>query len=323
MTIGTPPIRFLFLALFIANFAFADDWPIYLRDLAHTSYNPNETTLGKDSVKRLNHGWIRSVETTVSAAPTVVDGTLYAGAWDGFFYALDATSGEVRWRTFAGVAPPPNDPVCFPGIGVASQATVEGDVVYVAGGDSNVYALNRATGDELWRVRISDPKGGAFLWASLFIYDGSLYAGLASLGGCPLTRGGIARIDLANPKEPLFRYLAPEGEAGGGVWSTPAIDVETNTLYLASGTGGQDQELGFFGATFMALDATTLEIKAHRFLDVRPLETDLEWGSSPVLFETADGEKLVAATAKDGFVYAFRRDNLELKWKQELAISCS
>ena len=108
------------------------------------------------------------------------------------------------------------------------------------------------------------------------------------------------RIDLANPSNPVFRYLSTLDDPGGGIWSTPAIDEAANTVFVTTGTGDQDADNGLWGAALLALDATTLEIKAYFFMPLEPDDGDIEWGSSPTLYETPDGSRWVAATGKDG-----------------------
>src|SRR5882672_2625900 len=145
----------LFLAL-VAPLA-ADDWPMYLHDPAHSSFNQSESRLDKRTVTNLQPGWITSVGAPMAAAPTIVGGVMYIGAWDGNFYAIDARTGATLWSAFVGVAPNPESPNCTPGIGVTAQAAVVGNVVYVGGGDSKVYALDKRTGAELWHVPVADP----------------------------------------------------------------------------------------------------------------------------------------------------------------------
>jgi outer membrane protein assembly factor BamB len=38
----------------------------------------------------------------VYSSPTVSGGTVYVGSWDKYLYAVNATSGALRWRYFAG-----------------------------------------------------------------------------------------------------------------------------------------------------------------------------------------------------------------------------
>jgi outer membrane protein assembly factor BamB len=119
----------------------------------------------------------------------------------------------------------------------------------------------------------------------------------------------------------LLRYLAPEDYLGAGIWSTPAVDTARHLVYVTTGTGDQDAEVGNWGGSMLALDATTLEISSYFFLPTNSSENDIEWGSSPMLFSAA-GTPLVAATGKDGILYAQYRDDLSPVWQSELALSC-
>ena len=60
----------------------------------------------------------------------------------------------------------------------------------------------------MWRLQLADPKSGSYLWTSLTIHNNALYAGVSSLGDCPLVRGALVRIDLANPRQPLKGLVA-------------------------------------------------------------------------------------------------------------------
>ena len=312
----------LFLTLAIASPVAADDWSMYLYDPAHSSFNASEFRIGKQNVATLDQYWVSNLSAPMAAAPTVVGGVVYVGTWDGNFYALDAGTGAPLWSTFVGMAPNPSIPCFQQGIGVTSQAVVSGDAVIVGGGDSAVYGLDKATGALLWRLPLANPADGAYLWSSVTAYKNALYIGIASLGDCPLVRGALVRIDLADPHGPLFRWLVPEGAIGGGIWSTPAIDGATNTVFVTTGTGEQDPESGTWGGTMLALDATSLEVRSHFLLPTNSVDYDIEWGSSPMLFETSDGVPLVAATGKDGVLYAQLRDDLSPAWAAVIATEC-
>ncbi len=301
----------------------AQDWPMYLMDLSHSSYNGAETQLSPKNIAALQPAWTLNAGSALASAPTLSNGVLYFGSWDGNFSAADARSGSLLWRKFIGIAPDPPDSGCQPGIGVTSQSTVLGSTVYVGGGDSAVYALNAATGSQIWRVPLADPDSGAYLWSSIVPYGNALYVGVASLGDCPLVPGALARIDLANPQRPLLHYLTAPDVLGAGVWSTPAINPSTNTVFVNTGNGDdQDAGTGSFTEAMLALDAATLEIKAYFFLPAGETMGDFDWGSSPTLFRLSSDEPIVAATAKDGLLYAFRQSDLGLAWTARLAVGC-
>ena len=294
---------------------------MYLRDMRHSSFDSSELQINHDTVQKMVPAWMTSFHAGMAASPSIRDGSLYVGDWSGMFYRIDAATGAVRWQTFVGKAPTPDNPTCMPGIGVSAQATVTDAAIYVAGGDSAVYALEPASGRILWRVPLAEPDSGSYLWTGLTLYQNALYLGVASLGDCPVVRGALARIDLDRPSYPLVRFVMPLGSLGAGVWTTPAIDRETNTVYITTGNGDQDADAGEWGSALLALDATTLEIKAHYFLPSSSPDSDMDWGSSPTLLETADGTKMVAAVSKDGNLYSLGREDLKPLWISRIAIS--
>lgn len=295
---------------------------MYLHDIAHSSTTTSEAAIGTQNVATLSPAWKLSVKNVIAAAPTVVNGVLYVGDWAGNFYAVDANAGNILWQEFVGISADPDQPWCMPATGVSSQATVIGDTVYVGGGDSAVYAFDTKSGYRRWRVPIAKPTTGAYLWSSVVPSGNSIYIGIASLADCPLTRGGLVRMDLSDPTNPVTRYLTPENTQGAGVWSTPAIDPATNTVFITTGTGDQDPDSELWGSTFMSVDATTLTTKSYYLLPSYDPGADIEWGSSPTLIQTADGQRLVAATAKDGVLYALNQDDLSVGWTLRLAVSC-
>ena len=296
---------------------------MYLGDRAHTSFRSDEVQLNSGNISQAQQLWKTSLGATVSAAAIVSQGSIFVGDWAGNFRSLDAATGKVTWSRFVGKSPAPADPDCQPrGVGVGAQAVVDSSNVYVPGGDSTVYALDKQTGAVRWQVQIADPQNGGFLWSSPMLYRNSLYLGIASLTDCPLVRGGLARIPLADPTHPQIRYLVPDGQEGAGIWSTPAIDDQSGVVYVTTGNAwSQDADQGVWGSALLALDADTLEIQAHFFMPLTPEEDDADWGSSPLLF-SAGGQAYVAANGKNGMMYVLRRSDLGLVWSYKLAMDC-
>lgn len=310
----------LFLAT--SQFSYADDWVMFGRTPAHASFARTEATLKKSVLSTLQPAWAQSFETVIAASPSIAGGILYFGGWNGYFYAVDGKDGRVLWQTFVGKAADPDFGQCQQAIGVSSQATISGDIVYVGGGDSAVYALKKSTGEQIWRVPLADPASGSYIWSSLTLVQNILYVGVASLGDCPLVRGALVRFDLNAPLKPLVRYLTTDDQVGAGLWSTPAIDVASNTVFVTTGTGEQVAGEGVWGGTLLALDATTLDIKAHYFLPTNSVETDIEWGSSPTVVLGGGGGQMIAATGKDGVLYALAANDLSFLYQVKLAVEC-
>src|SRR5438445_6590825 len=157
----------LFLVLAAAPARTADDWPMYLYDPTHSSFNRAESKINGLNANKLEPSWTTNLSTAIASAPTISGGIAYIGGWNGNFYAIDTATGAPRWATFVGVAASPEIDFCMPAVGVTSQSTVVGNVVYVGGGDSAVYALDKNTGAQLQRIPLANPHDGAYLWSSI------------------------------------------------------------------------------------------------------------------------------------------------------------
>ena len=71
------------------------------------------------------------------ASPAVWRRTVLIGSYSGTFYALDAATGDVRWR-FAANGP------------ISGSATVIHGIVYFATLNGRTYGLDAANGRKLW-----------------------------------------------------------------------------------------------------------------------------------------------------------------------------
>ncbi len=291
------------------------DWPMYLHDLERTSAS-DETILTPKNVGHLAKNWSFQTHGGIAASAIVVEGTVYVGSWDGNEYALDEMTGKIKWKKFLGVTTTPR---CFPKtLGITSSATVENGVVYVGGGDTYWYALNAATGDTLWRIYTGDNSvtGGHYNWASPLIYNGYAYIGIASNCDNPLVPGKVMRVDLKTHEVVNTFNNVENGQTGGGVWTSPSIDIKTNSLFLATGTESiPNQPLA---QAVVSLDATTLRLKSVWKLPEKDAIGDSDFDTTPILFTDAKGTLLVAAINKNGYIYVFNRNHIGdgPVWKQ-------
>jgi outer membrane protein assembly factor BamB len=299
--------------------ASATDWPMYLHDGSLDAAS-SETILSPTDAPNLRPTWTFKTGGVIAASATVVGGVAYVGSWDGFEYALNAATGALIWKTNLGIT---TAPACSPpSLGVSSVAAVTGGVVYVGGGDSNWYALNASTGAVLWTVPTGDNSaaGGHYNWASPLIVGNSAYIGIASLGDCPLVQGQLLRVDLTSHLVVASVNFVPTGQVGGGVWTTPAIDTATNTVYVTTGTRNMASQTT--SEAMVALDATTLAIKSYWQIPLSAANADSDWGDSPILFNDGNNRPMVAGINKNGFLYAFDRTNLALGpiWSEQVAV---
>src|SRR5262249_44668544 len=184
------------------------DWPMYGFDLKQSRFNPDEGLINAGTVSRLSVRWFFSTGSgtaAVSASPSVVDGVVYVGSWNGTFYALDAFSGKPLW-TFDINDPNPADRGGFPGI--QSSAAVANDTVYFGGADANVYALDAHTGAMIWKTSLGNPDRsveGAHVWSSPAVFHGKVYVGKSSHLDNPCVRGALVALEATTGAE-VWRF---------------------------------------------------------------------------------------------------------------------
>src|SRR5438067_1255322 len=107
--------------------------------------NPERTGVCKtQGIQRL-HGvkWKFKTERVIEAwfsSPTVFDDTVYFGSDDRYLYALNALTGELKWKFKTGDV-------------VYSSPAVADGAVYVGSHDGYLYALDTKTGEERWKFK--------------------------------------------------------------------------------------------------------------------------------------------------------------------------
>jgi serine/threonine-protein kinase len=162
------------------------------------------------------------------AKPAVVNGTVYIGAWDNTFYALDAASGEPRWTHRVG-------PSIFFSPAVSSPLVVEGKVITSAAvppadaESPHILCLNAETGEKVWGRRL---ESGSAAYATPSTDGKRVFSATLS--------GDLMALDLRD---------------GSVVWKTkmPEIAYDCRPTYadgqvvcnmLMGGLGGYDAETG-------------------------------------------------------------------------------
>ncbi len=104
--------------------------------------------------------WSYRAKRQVMSSPTVDDmGICYFGSFDGYMYAVEATSGYNIWRFRT------NGPII-------SSPIVHDDMVYFGSTDGNFYALNAESSKEKWKFSAESP-----IVSSPIIRDGNIYLG--------------------------------------------------------------------------------------------------------------------------------------------------
>jgi eukaryotic-like serine/threonine-protein kinase len=143
---------------------------------------------------------------SIIASPSVTDSTVFVGSRDGFFYAINAVTGAVRWRAD------------HDGSWSIASPAVDGGVVFDASSDGRfVHALSADNGAELWRLATNGS-----VWSSPAVAGSTIFVGDGS--------GAINAIDRQTGQ---LRWVY---RTGAGVLSSPVL--RDSVLYVGSNDGG-------------------------------------------------------------------------------------
>ncbi len=225
--------------------------------------------------------WKFNTTKPVRATPTVVDGVVYIGSWNGFFYAIDASTGELKWMYQASTVGNP-DYFVRP---IQTKALVTDGLVICASRKASVFALDVKTGELKWEHRY-----GNSMWveSSPMLQNGVLYIGssgsqfVLSLEADTGTPRGILQTQTFN-------------------WGTPAL-VE-NTLYIGAAVYQDPRDK----AGLLALQTDNGKITGRKWnvpINTTKAAGGLWYGvaSSPIVVD-----EVIYFGALDGKVYAIRR----------------
>ncbi len=308
----------------------AGNWPTYLGEVTRDSQNCGEHNLSSANAAQLTQLWSFNTSFAspgyLQAEPVVANNTVYIGGGNGDFYALNATTGARVWVS-------PNlgtDLTCvaFPN-GITSSATVSGGVVYVGGGNDYFYALNESTGQVDWQFDVGNTTLGYYNWASPLVLSklGYVYIGVASNCDRPLVNGGLDQVSLSTHQlVRFFSDLSPAEAAqcnnsrppphnvtspgcGGSIWGSPTFDAATSTIWAATGNG-YNLSVPEYGDSLMEWNASTLALVTHWTIPNAQQIDDGDFGATPTLVDPPGGPPMVFVTDKNGWSYAFDRNNL-------------
>jgi outer membrane protein assembly factor BamB len=298
------------------------DWPMFLQNPARTA----ATVDPKLSVSTANTLKVKFAFATggpIASSVSVVGTTAYVGSWDGYEYAVNTATGAQIWKQFLGTT---TDPGCNPvNIGITSAPAIVNGVLYVGGGGPYWYALDPNTGNILWKVSTGDNSqaGAHYNWSSPLIVGNYAYIGIASNCDNPLVQGQLLQVAIGGPQQGqlINTYsFVPNGQVGGGVWTTPTYDATTNTIFVSTGTLNDHTQTQ--SQAIVALNATTLQYLNSWQLPFAASVLDSDWGTTPTLTTDTAGDQLLSVANKNGILYTFNRNNLSAGpvWQHTIAI---
>lgn len=274
--------------------------------------------LNDTNVASLHPLWNFSTGGVIASQPIVVDGIVYFGSWDGYEYAVSASSGALLWKTFLGIDTA--DTPCNIPLGVTSTAAYQDGNLYVNGGTPTLFVLNSSTGAINWSVPLGGTAAqGFYLWSSPLVADGSVYEGISSDCDIPLVPAGVARVTLQNHTvEDYFDSSAPNPN-GSSIWGSPSWNATSQTVFVTTGNAFQ-RLASTYDDSLVALDASTLSVKATWQVPLSEQSPDGDFGSTPVLINEKGAPATVAAINKNGMLYDWYQSNLTLRWEHRISI---
>ena len=320
----------------------------YLHGPGHSSYNPADATITPSVVRAgLHQLWTFTPAKHSGRAlpllygsPTVSQGNVYIGAYDGYFYKINiasqaVTSRDLGWMQCSGKSK----------AGIGDTATVLPDpdrpghsTVYVAsgkpGGSSGLYlwALDAATLKPI-STWATDPvlvssQSDAFAWSSPTVIGGRIYVGVsARCEDTVLVQGRLFAFNAANGSRSAKPYVVVKHGQGGAIWTSAAADG--HSIYVTTGNAVEASTGHIRGDSYslVKLDPATL---AKQGIWTAPSASasfhqglDQDFGGSPTLFSRIAGtssQAMVGACDKDGNYYALDRATMTLEWQFKIGV---
>jgi len=254
----------------------AGDWLVNGRDYASTRYSPLKQ-IDTTNVAQLGLAWYYDTNAApgnLEATPIIADGTLYATATWSVVFALDARTGEQKWRYDPQIShrnfplgpngvPDSSKPRIGPSLccGPANRGVALYDgKVYAGLLDGRLVALDAQTGKVVWEVQTTPRNGDYSITGAPRIVKGNAIIGN---GGAEFaTRGYVSAYNAETGKFAWRFYTVPgdpskpfENKAmevaaktwtgdwykmggGGTVWDSMAYDADLDLLYVGTGNGG-------------------------------------------------------------------------------------
>jgi alcohol dehydrogenase (cytochrome c) len=310
----------------------AGSWPAHNFDLANTRAT-TQSAINSQTVSRLKVKWHFNLKGsgffgTFSSTPVVVDGTVYLQDLNSNVYALDRSTGKLKWaHRFNKSSIGPNG-IAY-GWGRIYGATV-----------TTAFALDPNTGKLLWSRKLVHKKiEGIDMTPQL--YDGKvLLSTVPGSGASSFYQGGalgiVYALDAATgtPKwsfntvsDGYKLWGNPKVNSGGGLWYPPAVDSQGRVFITVAnpaplyGTpkfpnGSSRPGPNLYTNSVVALDGQTGKLLWYKQPvphDVR----DYDLMISPIIATVpvaGTPTEVVLAAGKMGKVYAYRADDGQLLW---------
>ena len=303
-----------------------DQWLTYSGSLDGQRYT-SLAQITPENVSRLRIRWVRqfeSAEPRSESTPVVAGGVIFTTEpTPSNVVALDARSGEVRWRYQRSL--PDNLPTCC--FRANRGVAILGNVLFLGSLEGYLVAINAADGSVIWQTEVSSPSEGFTMTGAPLIVNGSVVVGVA--GGEYGIRGFVAAYNAETGRQEWkFNTIPGPGEfghdtwkndawrtGGGPTWVTGSYDPSLDLLYWGVGNpapglqGDVRPGDNLFTDSMLALHASSGKL-AWYFQFTPHDELDRDATQTPILADISIKgvlRRVLCIPNRNGFYYALDR----------------
>lgn len=329
-----------------------NDWLHVNGGYAQTRYYPgNQINTGNVSKLRPAFVFQTQMLESMQTAPLVVDGTMFLTTSYNHVHAINAVTGEEYWHYKHNMGP-----ITVYCCGPNNRGVAASDgLLFMGTLDAKLVALDMKTGKLVWETEIADPEKGYSETMAPIVVDNKVIIG--TNGGEYGIRGFVKAFDAKSGNLLWTFYTIPEkghegvwathdavgrdmlrdiakekrdlaekgGDfyqtLGGGVWMSPAVDLETRTVFFVVGNPSPDlygdirPGDNLYTNSMVAVSLDSGQYKWH-YQYIAHDVWDLD-AVSPVILTEAKGRdgkmrKVAIHGGKTGFVYIHDRETGEL-----------
>ncbi len=319
-------------------------WVMPAKNYANTRFS-GLRQINTSNVGQLRVAWSFSVGSNhgQEAAPIVIGDTLYVvGAYPNELFALDATTGDLKWKYSPRVDPSAQGEACCDLVN-RGEVYDNGKIFYNTLDDHTV-AVDAKTGKEVWATKLGEITRGMTLTMAPIAVKGKILVG--NSGGEMGIRGWVTAVDedtgkiawraynvgpdkdvLIGPRfHPYYKsaqdkdlgvttWPAGRWQAGGApVWGWLSYDPQTNLVFYGTGNPGpwnsnQREGDNKWSTTIFARDADTGEAVWADQLNPHDLYDYDEINENLLLDLPIDGQMkhVLVHPGRDGFMFVIDR----------------
>ena len=327
------------------------EWRRQARDYANTRYSPLDQ-IKKDNVGHLRVAWTFSDGTPFGheGAPLVEGDTMYlVTPFPNVAYALDLSKpgSPIKWTYKPDPTPMAVGKACCDAV-LRGWALANGKLIYNIL-DGHTVAVDAKTGQEVWRIKMSNVSSGATMTMAVMVVGDKVYAG--NSGGELGAHGWMAALDVNSGHElwraystgsdadvkigpafkPFYSWLAGKDlgvttwpadawrHGGGAVWGWISYDPEVNLIYYGTSNPSprvpaQRPGLNLWTSAIFARDAGSGMAKwAFQFTPHD--QWDYDGTNENILIDAQFGghmRKVLVQLNRNGFGYTIDRETGEV-----------